>query len=267
MKNMNLLMICALGILFTSGLCYAETEENLASAQKRMEMRQTFAIEDGEHVQVGSRALPHGEEVQIEEERAKLREQEECSAKEEVLKKQKIALSFMPSQKNDVVTKGQFFYSHPGALYHPIAVTPACDQLTLNDGSVWSVHYSDRNKLLSWLPSDTVVIKANDGWFTSYKFMLINQVSGDCIEANMLEGPLYNGMYSHWIIAIDSYNQQLMLEDGTIWQLSPADTAIIKYWLINDTIMIGINDSWFSKYDSILINVKMLNYARAKNSL
>jgi hypothetical protein len=55
------------------------------------------------------------------------------------------------------------------------------------------------------------------------------------------------------------------LEDNSSWKVADDDGFILEEWEANDTIIIGSNDSWFSAYDTILINVNMNNYVRAKS--
>ncbi|MCX6989461.1 MAG: hypothetical protein NTX49_00090, partial [Chlamydiae bacterium] len=72
------------------------------------------------------------------------------------------------------------------------------------------------------------------------------------------------GSYTHWIIGMDYTSGHVYLENGSTWTISTNDLFIFNDWAINDTIILGSNDSWFSSYDSLLINVNMNNYVRAR---
>lgn len=266
---MRLRVIAAFLLLITT-TGYGEIPEekihniNVEEAMRRLECR---GEDEEERVEVGTLALSHEEEVEIEEERARLDLEEQHSTPEQVaatnrhLFKKSLALSAKVEEKS--LTARDFYQtSHPGAFYHPVALSPLCDQVTLNDGSMWGVHYSDHYKIMGWMQTDCVVISPNDAWFSTYKFLMTNKVTGDAVEVNMVQGPYYNGLASHWVVAVDYYNQQMMLEDGTLWNISYSDYSVMKYWQVNDTVMIGINTSWFSSYPNILINVKRLNYVR-----
>ena len=81
----------------------------------------------------------------------------------------------------------------------------------------------------------------------------------------ILFNPIAFGPYTHWIIGMDFRSGHVYLENGTTWTISSNDLFIFNEWAINDTIILGSNDSWFSNYDSLLINVNMNNFVRARN--
>ena len=114
-------------------------------------------------------------------------------------------------------------------------------------------------------PTDLVVITPNHGWFSAYDFRLTNQNTGDSILVNLVLGPIapmYGSIYTHWIIALDYYNNIVYLEDGSLWRMSSFDSHTVNEWIAGDIMIIGVNDGWFSSFSpNILINVAMLNYA------
>jgi len=196
-----------------------------------------------EHVPVGTRALSHSEHVNIQEQRELLSEEN------------------IPSQADkDLIAKKTYYTSHEGAFHRPIAVTYTGDRVTLEDGTVWQVRIKDRSKTLDWLIGDSLIILPNHSWFSSYHYVLLNQNTGKEVKVNMLLGPIYNGVHTHWVVAIDYYNKEVCLEDGSVWRIS---SSILNKWLVNDTVVIGVNDAWFSSNPNILINVNMLNYVTA----
>ncbi len=81
--------------------------------------------------------------------------------------------------------------------------------------------------------------------FSTNKFVLTNRVTNDSVEVNMVQGPYYNGLHTHWVVAIDYYNQRMVLEDGSLWDISSSGLFVMKHWLVNDTVMIGVITSGF----------------------
>lgn len=158
--------------------------------------------------------------------------------------------------------KGIYATSHMGAFY-TIKTVSLSGSIELMDGSIWLVSANDAYTPLSWFTSDLLIITPNHDWFSSYNFKITNQSTGEAILVNMYLGPLYSGAYTYWISAIDYSNNIVFLNDGSRWDMSFFDRKIVKKWLVNDTVMIGINDGSLSSYNpNILINVNMLNYAR-----
>lgn len=166
-------------------------------------------------------------------------------------------------QSEERVTNHSMFYtSHPGAFHTISAVSLSGDTLELEDGSIWSIYSGDQYNTVIWLPRDVVVITPNNGWFSSYDFKLTNQNTGSSALTNLKLGPFYDSAMSHWIVAIDYDYNIVYLEDGSAWNMSYFDCGTVRKWLPDDTVIIGINDSWFSYSNpNVLINVNMLNYA------
>lgn len=223
--------------------------------------------QEAEHVEVGARSLSHAEWVKGQEAKEKLAAaRKNCAEGKEEVEQRSLQLAEESEEAVEEVTtaeiiaKPTYYTSHQGAMHRPIAVTVLGDIVTLEDGSEWIVKYSHRYKTLDWLASDSILVLPNHAWFSSYYFRLVNQMTGADIEVNLLKGPIYNGVYTHWIIAIDYLNCELCLEDGSIWKISSGDYSTMKKWLVNDTIILGINDSWLSSKPNILLNVNMLNY-------
>jgi hypothetical protein len=138
------------------------------------------------------------------------------------------------------------------------------DTVEFEDGSWWKISSNDNYKALSWRPGDTLVITPNRGWFSSYHYCITNRNTGSSIKANLNVGPIAFGPYTHWINTVDQSTGHLFIENGTCWCVSNKDAYIFREWAPSDTIIVGLNDSWFSSYDHILINVNMNTYIRAK---
>lgn len=240
---------------------------------------------DVERIPVGNRQLSHVESVKIQEKRAalfqKLEKGEDLDGEEN--------LELTDAEKQEAEGEGQevaadegeeqpgkeasrlikkginaatYYTSHEGAFHRPIGVSLLGDAVELEDGSIWAVNSSDRYKTLDWLTSDIILIVPNHDWFSVYNYRLINANTGANIKVNLSLGPIYNGIFTHWILAIDYYHREICLEDGSVWKMSSLDSSVMNKWLPNDTVIIGINDGWFSGSNpNILINVNMNNYA------
>ncbi len=156
---------------------------------------------------------------------------------------------------------GIHYTTHPGAYHSPVGISLMGD-VELEDGSVWQVSPVDAAITRSWMPSDLVVITPNHSWFSSYQFKITNQNTGQAVLANLTLGPIYNGLYTRWITAIDYYYSVVYLDDGSVWNMSTWDSGTVDKWEPNDTVIIGVSDGLFSStHPNILINVNMLNYA------
>lgn len=230
-----------------------------AQARQNFEKKSLEKETEDERIEVGSRSMPHSDYVKHQEERAAkdLEETEQLALTED----SSLKLVEKAFSQKDLVPKKVFYTSHEGAYHRPIAVTIFGEQVTLEDGSIWTVSSWDQWKTLDWLTTDTILVMQNKWLFSSYKFMLVNQNTGKEIECNLTLGPIYLGAYTHWIVAIDYLNCEVLLEDGSVWQVDPFDYTIMKSWMIHDTVIIGINESSCVYHPNILINVNMLNYS------
>lgn len=220
-------------------------------------------------VPVGARPMALSEHVAQQETRAKLfaLEMEEAGQSEAQVVTQELQgvvgeESNLGDGEERVTNHAMFYTSHPGAFHRANFISIFGDSIEFEDGSIWMVYNGDAYKTLNWLPTDLIVVTPNHSWFSAYNFRLTNQNTGASVEANLTLGPIYNGPHTHWIVAIDYYYDVVYLEDGTVWNMSYMDDSIVRKWLVNDTVIIGINDGWFSSSKpNILINVNMLNYA------
>lgn len=165
------------------------------------------------------------------------------------------------------LAKGETYVtSHDGAFHNPYLVSAFGDTVELEDGSIWAVRSSDKHKTLNWWTDDIVVITQNDAWFSSYDYAIVNITRGVEVKVNMLTGPFYNGIHTHWITAIDYSNNMLYLEDGSIWDIGgtwASYSDVLNTWLPNDTIIIGLNGDGNPVTPNILINVNTNTWAKA----
>jgi hypothetical protein len=207
------------------------------------------------HIPVGERALSHADQVKLMEERAKMMEEMQ---EEEVLPE----TANVKAIASKSVKSATYVTTHEGAFHFPVSVSYFGDTVQLEDGSIWTVNASDSYQTLNWLTSDIIIIVPNQSLFSSYQYRLINVNTGANVKVNLYLGPIYNGAYTHWIVAIDYVYREIYLDDGSIWKMSSLDQYTLNKWLPNDTVIIGINDGFYSLSNpNILINVNMNNYS------
>lgn len=196
-----------------------------------------------EHIQVGLRAEP----LEVRAAQAQARDK-----KAEKAQKAQNSLKSMTSIHHT---------SHPGAYHNAVGIN-AYGHIEMEDGSIWTVHPGDAYITLSWLPTDLIVVTPNHSWFSPYQFKITNQNTAQAVLTNMQLGPIYNGLYTKWIVGIDYYYNVVYLNDGSAWNMSSLDSGTIGKWLVNDTVVIGVNDGFLASMNpNILINVNMLNFA------
>lgn len=222
-------------------------------------------------VEPGNRPMAHTEWLKIQAEREATEEEfaknpdaipteeQQAEPSSETDSSLKVSANFKTPQASVHYT------THQGAFHSPVAISALGDVIELEDGSCWVVAPGDNYRTLNWLTSDLLVITPNHSWFSSHLFCITNQNTGDSVRVNLSLGPIYNGLFTHWIVAINYYTQELCLEDGSIWKLSGFDSSIYNNWLLNDTVIIGVNDGFLSaSKPNILINVNTLTYSKAK---
>ncbi|NDD58232.1 MAG: hypothetical protein EBZ47_03130 [Chlamydiae bacterium] len=163
--------------------------------------------------------------------------------------------------------------SSPNPFWYTHATTPKKHWLVqanaegtlieLEDGSGWKL--SQNHRVRNWQAGDSISITANHNIFSEYNYYVVNDSTGDYVAADLILGPIANGPHTHWMIGCDRANHHLYLENGSGWTINSSDDFIFDQWEINDTIIIGKNDSWFSSFDTLLINVNMNNSIRARS--
>lgn len=239
MSSLGMLCLCG-AVLSTSFLCAQEND-----------------VDD--RVFVGARTVSIEEHVAQQDDRTK----SSLNMQEDNLPDVVQVAAAEGSEESERVTQHDMFYtSHAGAFHRAYSVGIYGDPIELEDGSVWSVYSRDAYKTLNWLPSDLIVITPNRSWFSTYGYRLTNQYTGVSVEANLTLGPIYNAPCTHWIVGVDYYTNVVYLEDGTVWNMSYFSESTVRKWVVNDTVIIGINDGWLSSSNpNILINVNMLNHA------
>lgn len=236
-------------------------QKSLALISKEVGVAPTESAEEN-HIPVGTREVSHADFVEHQEKRALSTEVQEQEKLGNEVSVDELEVQSKDLRDEGLIAKKVFYTSHEGAFHRAVGVTFFGDQVTLEDGSIWTVASFDRWNTLNWLTTDTILVMQNKWMFSSYKFMLVNQNTGAEVEVNLTLGPIYSGVYTHWIVAIDYFNDEVFLEDGSIWKMDWFDSSAINKWMVNDTVIVGVNESRSLVNPNILINVNVLNYAR-----
>ena len=166
---------------------------------------------------------------------------------------------------------------HFPAHYHVI-VSVAIDgsSIEIEDGSQWKVRPSQAYEVSKWRTNDPVVISPNHSYLSGYKYYLTNKNRRYYVGGNLSLGPIIGGNNTYRIIYINYYDGEIYLQpegpDGygneIYWCVEPSDRHVMKNWTINQAVIVGANDSWFSSwfsyYNCILINSERNTYVRAQ---
>src|SRR5579872_4860788 len=162
-----------------------------------------------------------------------------------------------------------FFDSYPSVIFSSmphwlIGTSSLGDSIEIEDSSIWKINGYDSYKALSWRSNDPLLITQNTRWFSSYNYKIVNQATGSSLEANLIIGPLQFGALTKTIAFIDWHMGEIVLTDLSRYQISCYDISVFSNWQINDAVIVGYNSGWDSNCESILINVNMDNFIRAK---
>jgi hypothetical protein len=170
---------------------------------------------------------------------------------------------------------GYLFDAYP-PLYYPasthclIGVSALGDSVELEDGSVWKICRYDGYKALSWRSNDPLTITQNHQWFSSYDYRIVNQNTGETLEAKLFLGPLSFGPHTLYITGIDHVSGDLIVTNGSgesiDWEISVSDIGLFQNWALGDAVIVGQNSGWDSNSEALLINVNMNNSVRARQN-
>ena len=159
------------------------------------------------------------------------------------------------------------------SLFHWIDNFPQDNIIKTEDGAEWIFDNSNNYLLRTWHLGDTIVITPKGRWIwgSNYSYVMTNKDLGTSIDVNLFLGPVAFGNYSTWIVGIDKNLGQIYLLNGqgerTVWEVSNVDLYLFQDWEVNDTLIVGQNDSWlwwFSSYNHIILNVNMNHNVRAR---
>ncbi|MBS4168824.1 hypothetical protein PARA125_001471 [Parachlamydia sp. AcF125] len=255
--------------IFTQLLCVC------ASAWAGQDKPNEEPQEERVHLPIGERAEPHAERVIAKEARHEVSEEseetEEVRVKEVLLTsasiRQEISFGDVKDPRFLASSKLPKFIgyctTHQGVYRHPYVVSFDGGEVELNDGSIWLVCSSDRYKTLNWLTSDRIIVTPNSNFFSSYDYSLVNLDTNVIVPVNLFAGPLYRGIYTYFISDIDYVNSIVYLNDGSSWKVCWLDSFIFDKWLINDTLILGVNNDPLCVHPNILLNVNRIEDAGA----
>ena len=141
--------------------------------------------------------------------------------------------------------------------------------LLLEDGSEWKVSNFDSNELFVWkTQSLEIPVKITPNYFSNYfTYYITNQNTGSYVRANLVTSPLRNNPYAITITGIDNNSYErgsVYLSNGTFWHVHFSDLELIRNWYLDDLIIIGKNNNWFSYNTHILINIHTNTFVRVQ---
>lgn len=227
-----------------------------------------------EHVSVRSRETDPSKRDLMRGKRALQRENEEREGSQpermQAVRRASNKLSSAPEfalAPREKIQKPQVYLTSPMLpinCHWLISIADNTRSIEMEDGSHWEISPSDSYVVRNWRREDSLVITPNYSWFSGYDYYITNKTNNTYIKANLYVGPLAFGPYSHWIVDIDYYGGHVYLENQMVWCVNPQDNYVLKDWAVNDHIIIGLYDSWFTPLDHILINVNMDDHVRVK---
>lgn len=180
-------------------------------------------------------------------------------------------------ERGSLQTNGMYLTTHPMASHGIIKVSPYYDRVVLNDGSVWEVCYDrDRSILSRWSSWNDQVTISPAGYFDPTDYVLVSQRTGETVCVSLVEmevvvgDPYYNGQRL-WISTMDylydygcgCYFYQILLSDGSVWEVSTRDSARCSYMFPGDVVFVGVDEGVFAPTHNILIHFNSLEYVHA----
>jgi hypothetical protein len=258
----HILSPLAILLFFNSSLIAVEaTQENIEASV------------DG-HVSVRSRELDPAKRQLMQELRTKQHEEEETGDQTDTQQNVRKANNKMISSTAQFMLAPQHIispqlmltsYVFPVNSHWLASIADNNHTIELEDGSHWEVSLSDSYILRNWRREDSLVITPNYNFLSSYDYYITNKNNyNSFVKANLYVGPLAFGPFSHWIVEIDYFGGHIYLENQMVWCVNPQDSYLLKEWAVNDHVIFGLYESWFSPFDHILINVNMDNHVRAR---
>lgn len=132
----------------------------------------------------------------------------------------------------------------------------------IEDGSTWEIASGDLAIVNRWRDDDAIFITPITSWFVSQQYYMMNRTNNTYVKANLVDGPVAFGPYSHWVTHVDSVEGNVYLENNSVWCVDPNDLYILSgrnnsQWALNDHIIVILHDNKYSAYDHLLINVNL----------
>lgn len=239
-------LFCAALVLTTTTVCAASNPAYNANDTNTTASQESEA--EGERLPTGTRPRSTQDILTVEALRAR---NAQTAAPEE-----------KKSEASEMVAKGHYYTTHLGAFHNAKKIDAFLGQVTIEDGSVWSASFSDSYKLYNWFKSDDLVIMPNSP-FSFYKYRIVNQDTLVSVDVNIILTPYLNGFATYRIVAVDTFFDKVWLSDGSVWEMTPFDSYVLKTWVPGDIVIIGINDDYLHDLrPNVLINAYTTDYVR-----
>jgi len=253
----------------------AECSEDFSTSEEELAAQEEAVFEQEEHILVDSRPLLPQTQLQMEQARQAELEQANELTEEEAIQ---LGVLIIPiKSQNLIALASNKIQSTASTLspchYHQISSFPKGNVIKIDDGSEWIYDKADAQVLRNWKAGQQIIITPNQQLLlgSHYTYTMTNTEVGDSIQVNIFLGPIAFGYQTSWVVGIDQNVGKIYIINGrgerSVWEVSNSDMYLVKDWKVNDTIVIGENDSWlwcFSSYKSMLINVNMNHYVRAE---
>lgn len=164
----------------------------------------------------------------------------------------------------------------PGPVNIPLTTggfcsLPAGVYVRLEDGTIVRIADEDVWASKDWLPHDTLHIIPFWSWFDPplhlrpYKYCLCNLNTNVKVRVKLEVGPRVSSPHRRWIRDLNPVNKELVLNDGSFWQIANRDAGEFSMWLPEDSIEIGVNYDDILSYrrPNVLINMSTGGWVRA----
>ena len=195
----------------------------------------------------------------------------------EAIKKKRTEQTDEEDPRGELVTNDMYMTTHPAASHGIFKVSPFLDKVYLNDGSIWQVYYdADRSVISRWISSNDQIIVSPSSFFDPTDFILVSQRTYEVVCVKLVEmeiipsDPYYMGQRL-WINQVDyiydalcgCYFYRIVLNDGSIWEVSSRDSFLCAYFRPGDVVFVGVDESFGSPTYNILIHFNTLEYVHA----
>lgn len=171
------------------------------------------------------------------------------------------------SSKAEAYPSFRYHSRESSCIYHLAAdINPFENLLTLEDGSQWKIASYDYFELLSWRLRDHLVITPNN-YFSDFTYYITNQETGSYVRANLVNSPIRGGPYTVMISGLDQntdFKGCIYLNNNTFWSVSQNDLPLIRNWEVDDLVIMGKNNEWFSSNTHIIINIHTNTFVRVR---
>ncbi len=161
-----------------------------------------------------------------------------------------------------------FSWNQPATLYSTLSAHTIHDvstkgtTLEIENGAVFAIRDCSAATAAKWRKSSAIQIKPNHTWFSSYEYTIHNPETNSYVEAKLSLGPFSQSPLNRRISQINLATGTVLLDNNTMWQI--ADRAALQKWQVNDPIILGDNDAWFTwGYNFIMLNVATDSYLTA----